>query len=283
VLHLDGKIWRTLPLLAWRPGELTRRYILGERARFVSPLALFLFSVFLMFAVLSAIGGPTVGPDPLAIQSSMAEAVVEGETKLADLRRQRLAAAATGAATAPIDARIQATEEDLSLLRTMADRGLVQGSSTRVSDDVPSWMRKPIEKAGANPSLFFYKIQTNAYKFSWALIPISVPFLWLLFLHRRHYRCTFGVYDHLIFVTYSIAFISLASIALVLMRHVGLWDVPFVLLLLLVPPLHMYRQLRGAYGLSRWSAAWRTFLLVNFASVAMSLFFLLLLTLGLLG
>src|SRR4051812_50003988 len=27
VLHLDGKIWRTLPLLAWRPGELTRRYI----------------------------------------------------------------------------------------------------------------------------------------------------------------------------------------------------------------------------------------------------------------
>ena len=41
----------TLPLLAWRPGELTRRYIDGQRARFVSPIALFLFSVFLMFAV----------------------------------------------------------------------------------------------------------------------------------------------------------------------------------------------------------------------------------------
>ena len=51
VLHFEGKIWRTLPLLAWRPGELTRRYIDGERARFVSPIALFLFSVFLMFAV----------------------------------------------------------------------------------------------------------------------------------------------------------------------------------------------------------------------------------------
>ena len=64
VLHLDGKIWRTLPLLAWRPGELTRRYVEGERAKFVSPMALFLFSVFLMFAVFSTIGGPVGGGPP---------------------------------------------------------------------------------------------------------------------------------------------------------------------------------------------------------------------------
>ena len=47
IFHFEGKIWHTLPLLAVRPGELTRRYIAGERARFVSPMALFLFSVFL--------------------------------------------------------------------------------------------------------------------------------------------------------------------------------------------------------------------------------------------
>jgi len=51
VLHFDGKIWRTLPMLAWKPGDLTRRYVHGERAKFVSPLALFLFTVFLTFAV----------------------------------------------------------------------------------------------------------------------------------------------------------------------------------------------------------------------------------------
>ena len=38
-------------MLFWRPGDLTRRYIHGERAKFVSPLALFLFAVFLTFAV----------------------------------------------------------------------------------------------------------------------------------------------------------------------------------------------------------------------------------------
>jgi hypothetical protein len=45
----------------------------------------------------------------------------------------------------------------------------------------------------------------------------------------------------------------------------------------------MYRQLRGAYQLSRWSALWRTFLLINFAFIAAGLFFTLLLGLGALG
>src|SRR4051794_22614912 len=37
LFNFEGKMWRTLPMLAWRPGELTRRYIAGERARFISP------------------------------------------------------------------------------------------------------------------------------------------------------------------------------------------------------------------------------------------------------
>ena len=53
VLHFDAKGWRTLPLLAGRPGLLTRRYIDGQRKRYVSPLALFLFTGFLMFFVVS--------------------------------------------------------------------------------------------------------------------------------------------------------------------------------------------------------------------------------------
>ena len=56
VLHLDGKLWNTLPLLAFKPGQLTRRFIQGERAKFVSPMAMFLFTVFAMFAVFQIVG-----------------------------------------------------------------------------------------------------------------------------------------------------------------------------------------------------------------------------------
>ncbi len=50
--------------------------------------------------------------------------------------------------------------------------------------------------------------------------------------------------------------------------------------LLVVPPLHIYRQLKQAYALSRVGAVGRTLLLVLFALVAATLFFLLLVTIG---
>ncbi|MEA2998496.1 MAG: hypothetical protein QOK17_329 [Sphingomonadales bacterium] len=283
VLHLDGKIWRTLPLLAWRPGELTRRYIHGERAKFVSPLALFLFSVFLMFAIFSAFGGGGISADPARVKQGLAEEVRTDEAAIARMAAERAAAAAAHKPTAGIDRRLKDAGEQLALLRTMKERGLVQGSAVRVADDVPAWLRKPIEKAGRNPSLMLYKLQSNAYKFSWALIPISVPFLWLLFLHRGRYRREYKAYDHLIFVTYSIAFISLALVMLVLMRAVGMPAAMLGLLTFAVPPLHIYRQLRGAYRVTRIGAAWRTAALLLFATWALALFLLLLVALGVLG
>src|SRR5262249_40372858 len=53
VFHFEGRMWRTLPELFFHPGRLTRRYIDGERAKFVSPIALYLFTVFMMFGVFS--------------------------------------------------------------------------------------------------------------------------------------------------------------------------------------------------------------------------------------
>src|SRR5207342_3368603 len=53
LFNFEGKIWRTLPMLAWHPGQMTRRYIAGESANFISPVALYLFTVFAMFAVLN--------------------------------------------------------------------------------------------------------------------------------------------------------------------------------------------------------------------------------------
>lgn len=85
ILHLDGKFWRTLPLLAWRPGELTRRYVHGERAKFVSPMAMFLFSVFLMFAVLSIYGLSLSSLDVSSsaqVQRGMEQARTEMATEL---------------------------------------------------------------------------------------------------------------------------------------------------------------------------------------------------------
>jgi hypothetical protein len=46
LLHVDGKIFRSVRLLLMRPGFLTREYFQGRKARYVSPIRLYLiFSV----------------------------------------------------------------------------------------------------------------------------------------------------------------------------------------------------------------------------------------------
>lgn len=296
VLHFDGKLWRTLPLLAWRPGELTRRYVAGQRASFVSPMALFLFSVFLMFAIFSLAGGPVASSgSPQASREAAADIARERgqlDRRLADLQRQRGALEARRQPTAAIDAKIQGlrrqretldTAESIVLVPSAAPKGSVKTMDLRGEVDTGwPWLDHAVSKAKENPKLLVYKLQTNAYKFSWALIPISVPFLWLLFLHRRRYR-RYRAYDHTVFVTYSIAFMSLGVIALSLLRLLGVPGVFPLLAMMFIPPIHMYRQLRGAYELSRWSASWRTFVLIDFAFIAATLFFMGLLALGLLG
>ena len=45
IFNLDTRAWKTLPLLLFRPGTLTRSYIHGQRARYISPLALSLIHI----------------------------------------------------------------------------------------------------------------------------------------------------------------------------------------------------------------------------------------------
>ena len=276
VLHLDGKFWRTLPLLAWRPGELTRRYSHGERAKFISPLALFLFTVFFMFAVFS-IAGPKLGG--LGLNETVSEALAEERQKLQELRSER--AGAPAAEAERLDERIADTAEDITRLEQLQRKGVATVPLIEAGDvEGDTFFKAAVAKAQENPELLLYKVQANAYKFSWALIPISVPFLWILFLHKRRYRREFTAYDHLVFVTYSIAFMSLVLVAFVLLSAIGLTAGIVGAIFMLIPPVHMYRQLRGAYGLSRFSALWRTVALLTFASIALTLFWLLLLALG---
>ncbi|KLU36044.1 hypothetical protein AB595_15155 [Massilia sp. WF1] len=49
---LEGKLWKSLGLLLFRPGRLTLEYIKGRRVRYVQPLRLYLSFSLIFFAVL---------------------------------------------------------------------------------------------------------------------------------------------------------------------------------------------------------------------------------------
>jgi hypothetical protein len=48
----DGKYWKTLAALLFRPGFLTREYLAGRRQRYIGPARLFLVSSLVLFATL---------------------------------------------------------------------------------------------------------------------------------------------------------------------------------------------------------------------------------------
>ncbi len=278
VWHFEGKIWSTLPMLFTRPGQLTRRYIAGERARFVSPLALFLFSVFLMVATFESIGGP-VGGDNVNVNrngSKLTPPELIRELKQQKSVREKLVATrdalrARKADTEKLDDKIEAVDEDIDGMQTAYDLttgNVINIKKSEINTGIPS-LDKRIAYAVKEPKLFLYKLQSSAYKYSWALIPISIPFIWLLFPFRRDV----GPYDHAIFAIYSLSAMTMGAVLLSIGKAIGLPGGMIATVLAFGPPLHMYKQLRGAYGIGRFGAIWRTLALLTFAVMAGIIFF----------
>jgi Protein of unknown function (DUF3667) len=296
VFHFDGKVWKTLPMLAFKPGELTRRYIHGERAKFVSPLALFLFAVFMMFAVVGGLAGEMHVPEKRSITEMRDK--LKGKP-LGELDAQRKQQQQRKDALDAQIKKIDAADGDTKALEKQSDaiekeiddidfaRGLLKGESWKpINGNLSSlsgWpqLAEKIKAANDNPNLFLYKLQSSAYKYSWALIPLSVPFVWLLFFWKRQFK----LYDHAIFVTYSLTFMLFLTVVLVVAGFLWPPDDNYPLVPIagtFVPPLHIYKQLRGAYQVSRFGAVLRTFALATFGTIVLSFFLLLLLVVGVL-
>ena len=263
LFNFEGKMWRTLPMLAWRPGEMTRRYIAGERARFISPVALYLFTVFAMFAVLNFTGA-LGGGGGTHIKDGIKTEIADQQKQLAALQLKRKLTVAAGKPVDDLDRRIAKRVQDITETQNVLNgKGLI---TTDAGDETPSWIKPFIQNARDNPDLVSMKVQDAASKYSWLLIPFSVPFMWLLFPFRRRYN----TYDHAVFVTYSLSFMMMLVILAGGLIAIG-WS-GLAGLLFFVPPFHMYRHLKQSYELGRWSAILRTMALVTFAFIAVALF-----------
>jgi len=300
VFHFDGKFWRTIPELAFHPGRLTRRYIEGERAKFISPMALFLFTVFAMYAVFAF--APEVdwsSPPPFA-----AQAVDSLEADAEALRRRLDTPGITAEQRAALEQELAGLDVVIAMARAAASedweryeelgaklRSEAEGANAADAERIEPRetaspegadgqgshaLRRALQKLEDNPDLVFYKMKANGYKWSWLLIPFSIPLVWLLFFWRRE----FNLYDHAVFVTYSISFMMILLILSTFASLAGASSGVSVLLLMLTPPLHLYRHLRGAYRLSRAAALVRLFFVLVAAAIVLSAFVTMLLLAG---
>lgn len=257
VAHLDGKLLRTLPLLAFRPGVLTRRYIDGMRTRYVGPNAIFLASAFVMFLAFNLLPGPST-------------------TTICDI-------AANGAIHRAGDA-VRSELEELgptvgALLPPTTPTGLSPAAAW-IEQHMPADMLVHLEAALRNPEITLMKVKQKAYKLGFLLIPLSLPALWVLLGGRPGVR----LYDLAVFALYSVGFMSFLLTAVVLLAGTRLLGWPlYAALLLSVPPAHFYVHLRDSFALTAFESIWRTAILSAVAVMSLTFFLALILYWGVLA
>jgi hypothetical protein len=168
----------------------------------------------------------------------------------------------------------KADDAESAIKLIASESGLELDGKTKSFSDV-AWIDKGIKHAVENPELAKYKLKNAAYKYSFLLVPISMPFLWLMFFWRRG----FSMYDHAVFSLYSLSFMSLLFTAVATLGYFGFegWAAS---LFAFVPPVHMFLQLRGAYSLSRFGALWRTCALLIVTFIVLTMYALVVLALS---
>lgn len=236
---LEGKLWKTLGLLLFRPGSRTREYIEGRRVRYVQPLRLYLTFSILFFALFKYAGHDLaqLGPD--------------------DLTPRAAAVAQDGAE--PVR---QQKPEDM--VATVGSDGQVSAVFAKVS---PALGRKAAKFDQLSLEEKTHQLRTAFFSYApyamFCLMPVFAFYLKLLYLGSdRRYG------EHLLFALHSngFAFLMLSLIMLTpaivpyARPALGVWLV-----------LYLPTAMRRVYGGSRLATAVRWAVLMMLHVVSLSL------------
>ncbi len=245
IAHFDGRLWRTLPLLALQPGRLSRDWMAGRRVRYVAPLHLFLFAVFLLFLIPNFTGRHlfNFGDTPAEAANNTALWMDNPDGTRTEIEPDNLEAVTGGQELSPP-------------VETLVHM---------------------VAKLSKNPQYYGYKMEALAYKLSFVTVPISVSILWLMYAWRRR----FSLYHHAVVSLYGLGFVALLLAFSSLFT--GGWAIALNLLILLVAPVHVAIHLRGAYGSGWVQTILRTLVLSLLTAVAFGAFLLGVVFLGLTG
>jgi hypothetical protein len=319
-LGVDGKLWRTLPPLMFRPGHVTRKYLSGVRARYVQPFRLYIFAsfvfLFLLWSGSDGINGflqnEPVNVDPEAIADLEAEiAAMETESpeRAAQLRRMLngLQASETEG-DSPGDVSIAdalSTPEIRENMKAGVRRVLLPEQSAQPAQEgdaeivvgEPGELRMSVDVSGLAwlPYLARERLvhqieiiiddpsrwfEAMRASVSWLLI-LLLPVYALVIAIGQVWRRGFYYYDHLIVSLHFHSFLFILMAALMLLSPlIGGWG---VLIFLVWSNLYLYRLHRAVYEHGRFMAAIRTITLDFTYMIILIFAFVLLMLVGLLA
>lgn len=262
LLHLDSRVWRTLRLLALKPGELTREFIAGRHQRYLPPFRLYL-AVSILFFALSALL-----PDSnfLSINGAGEEVVAPAKVEAQDgaPATDRPAAKEPNAAVA---AAAQELSEDVRKEMVAAGidpsdvENLAKSRNTCEFDappfgskDLETSLKRACEQIRADGGArLAERFASNAPKLMFIFLPLMAAFALLFYWWPRRLYA-----EHLVLFLHNHAFTFLLIGAMEAVNAVSELKLPFIgvvgflnLLLFLYLPWYVFRSMRVVYGQGR--------------------------------
>jgi uncharacterized protein YceK len=284
LLHLDGKLFRTMPALVRRPGRLTRDYLEGRRAFQVQPFRMFL--VLLLITLFIGHWASTVTEGRHADEESHSGVNIAGPQISAEERAAARAEIeadpdmppeAKAAALAAMDGDWATFGKKMGEGAAATDDDEINVRSNVLNDDqvgaVEGWMKSRYEAVQRDPERFALLLEIWGHRVAILALPVSALMLTLLFAFNRRYY----VFDHLIFSMHSLsAQMLLLTTIFVLATVVGGWAWWLVVL----SPVHLFLHMKGTYERSTFGTLARMAVLFMMTTVTFSLLALLWLYLG---
>ncbi|HWW11868.1 MAG TPA: DUF3667 domain-containing protein [Brevundimonas sp.] len=307
LLHLDGRLFSTLPDLLRRPGKLTREYLEGKRASQVAPFRMFLVILLVAFFVGHAASKAGGDKHEAAAGEDHAPAVATSTTTTEDADHSgsrnvtpgRIKPGSPEAAAyereVMADPDLTESEKRIQISAARGDwaafgRNLAEDVSeqTKASADaapkmadtedaekirnLEHWFNSRMEQVRQDPARFALILEIWAHRVAILALPVSALMLTVLFAFNRRYY----VFDHVIFSMHSLSFQLLLLIVIMGLSVLT----PWAWWLLVLAPVHLFIHMKGAYQRSTIGTLARMFVLWNLTAVTFAILAILWLYLG---
>jgi len=235
---LEGKLARSLGLLFFRPGELTRRYLEGRKNSYVLPLRLYLTASIVFFLLVKILGaGSTNKIDP--------ETQVENKFfSISDQAPERAKGVKVGKAGPPV---VVGGVDQAALDKPLLDSFGCELTSTWCTD-LKTFLKDKYHDKSAKEvvrQIFDRAISLAPYAM-FLFLPVFALMTKLLYLGRKLF---YG--EHLVYAFHVHAFTYLMLLLVALSsKAVGDW-------LYLAGAIYFWLAMRRVFGGGWWATSWR--------------------------
>lgn len=234
ITHFDGKFFQTLRLLLFKPGFLTKQYMLGRRVSYLNPIRMYLFTSFMFFLIFYSTYNAKFDVNVFASKEK-SESVSKENNNLSITFSNK---------------KHKSIAEYDSTVKTLKNK--------------PNWFaqkmkRKQIsvqQKYGKNQAPFFVELLYSMFHQFPKMLFLSLPFIALLFqlLYIRHKEFYFVI--HGVFVIHFYIFVFIVTLVSMAIRELSgllnwIWityinyGIAFLLLF------YLYKSMRNFYGQKR--------------------------------